>query len=99
MTRRTDSRARRQLWRIVDGGVRDALHAHPEYLTAAGRKWARRSITKRVTGSILGYVEQSTQGRSGARPAPETRGARLHASRRGWRFLSAIRTPFDRVTP
>lgn len=59
-----DTGAYRQLQRIVDGAVRDAFAMHPEYLTRSGRKFARGSITKRVAGSILGYAEQSAQGRS-----------------------------------
>lgn len=60
-----DEAAYQQLWRIVDGAVRDALKMHPDYLTRKG--WsgsaARRSIVKRVTGSVMGFVEQSTEGR------------------------------------
>lgn len=57
----------RQLWRIVDGAVADAFKMHPNYLSEDGKRWqtARQSIVKRVTGAILGYAEQSAQGRSG----------------------------------
>lgn len=57
----------RQIWRIVDGAVRDAFIHHPNYLTASGARahCARRSINKRVTGAILSYLERSKQGRSG----------------------------------
>lgn len=59
-----------QLWRIVDGAVRQTYAAHPDYFSEKGRRAsARSSFVKRVTGSIMGYVEQSTQVRSGARPA------------------------------
>jgi hypothetical protein len=72
MTRPARStRAYRQLWRVVAGAVNDALGMHPEYLTAAGRRSAARSITKRVTGAVIGYAEQSARGRSGASPAAD----------------------------
>lgn len=63
------SRMYRQLWRIVDGAVFDALYTHGDYLTAKGRFSARTSINKRVVGAIIGFVEQSTEGRSVARTA------------------------------
>jgi hypothetical protein len=66
-----DSRVYRQIWRIVDGAVFDALYTHQEYLTEKGRQSARSSIVKRVTGSVVGYVEQSTRGRSGGSPAAD----------------------------
>lgn len=49
--------AYQQLWRIVEGAVRDALQMHPEYI--ANDKRARdvvNSITKRVAGSVLGFA-------------------------------------------
>lgn len=64
-----DDPAYRQLWRVVDGAVRDAFDHHPDYLTAKGARNARRSINKRVVGAVLGYAEQSARGRSGGRPA------------------------------
>lgn len=64
-------RAYRQLWRVVDGAVADALAAHPDYLTKKGEISARASIVKRVTGAVLGYAEQSARGRSGASPAAD----------------------------
>ena len=54
----------RALWFIVDGAVRDAFANHPEYLTAAGRQSATNSITKRVTGSLMGFATQVARGRS-----------------------------------
>jgi hypothetical protein len=68
------SRAYSQLWRIVDGAVRDALEMHPDYLTQKGSRNARTSVTKRVTGAVLGYAEQAAEGRSGYRPAAEKGG-------------------------
>lgn len=57
----------RQVWRVVDGAIRDAFINHPDYLTIKGSRsaCARRSIAKRVTGALLSYLEQSKQGRSG----------------------------------
>jgi hypothetical protein len=62
-----------KLWRMVDGAVRDALTSHPEYLTSRGMhaNSARRSIVKRVTGTLMGFVVEdgrrrrldATQGR------------------------------------
>lgn len=54
----------RQIWRIADGAVRDALANHPEYLTARGKQMARDAIVKRVTGSLYGYATQVALGRS-----------------------------------
>jgi len=66
-----DSQAYRQLWRIVDGAVRDAFAHHPEYLGTVRERTVRNSIVKRVTGAVLGYAEQTAEGRSGVRPAVE----------------------------
>lgn len=55
----------RKIWRLADGAVMDTLRAHPEYFTERGRgKIARMSIVKRVTGSVMGFAEQSAKGRS-----------------------------------
>lgn len=70
----------RQMWRVIDGAIRDAFHHHPDYLTTKGAKGAaaRRSVAKRVTGAILSYLAESIlqkrkldtkQGRSGKTPA------------------------------
>lgn len=54
----------RQLWRLVDGAVADAFKCHPDYLTAKGHILdnARRSVTKRVVGAVLGYAGQAARG-------------------------------------
>lgn len=44
-----------QLWRVVDGAVRDAFAAHPDFLTEKG-KHCRASVTKRVVGNVLGFA-------------------------------------------
>lgn len=49
-------RAYRSLWRVVDGAVADCINKHPEYLTDRGRRAMQSSITKRVTGSVLGFA-------------------------------------------
>jgi hypothetical protein len=81
------SKAYSQLWRIVDGAVRDALETHPDYLTKKGMRSARASITKRVTGAVLGYTSQVAEGRSGERPAAATGAALLQVASRGVRNL------------
>lgn len=51
-----------QIMRIVDGAVADAILAHPRYFVsnqAIGD--ARRSIVKRVTGSLVGYLAQKAK--------------------------------------
>lgn len=55
----------RQLWRVVDGAVRDAMSAHPGWLASeeAGVR-LRNSIVKRAVGQILSYAEHSAKGRS-----------------------------------
>lgn len=64
------SRFYAQVWRVVDGAVADAFRSHPDYL-ARHEKMVRASINKRVVGALLGFVEQSTQGRSGKPAAVE----------------------------
>ena len=82
-----NARAYRQLWRVVDGAVRDALESHPDYLTKKGRASARVSVTKRVTGAIMGYVEQSTQGRSGGEASAAETGGGASLPSRPWKVL------------
>lgn len=54
----------RQIWKLTAGAVRDTFACHLEYLTAAGREAAERSIVKRVTGTLYGYATQVAEGRS-----------------------------------
>lgn len=49
----------RRLWRLVEGGVVDALQTHPDYLTDKGRLSAVESITKRVVGQLVGYAKEA----------------------------------------
>lgn len=58
------SKEYRQLWRIVDGAVFDALYTHADYLTDKGRRNARNSINKRVVGNLMGFVSEA-KGRKG----------------------------------
>lgn len=68
----------RQVWRVVDGAVREALRAHPDYVAPGHRPGkVRNSITKRVTGAICGYAEQSAWVRSGCSPADKSTASRL----------------------
>ncbi|MGX7709150.1 hypothetical protein [Methylobacterium sp. Gmos1] len=61
------SPAYRQIWRIVDGAVAQALDAHPEYLAPGARvRTVRNSIVKRVTGAITGHAAQAARVRSEA---------------------------------
>lgn len=55
-----------KMWGIVDGGVADALKKHPDYLTPKGQRSARTSIVKRVTGTVIGFAEQSARSRLAA---------------------------------
>lgn len=59
-----------QLWRVVEGSVKDAFNRHPDYLTPKGRKSASVSITKRVTGTVLSFAVQAA--RSQSSPLAET---------------------------
>jgi hypothetical protein len=60
----------RQVWRVVDGAVREALRAHPDYIAAGHRAGkVRNSITKRVVGAVCGYSAQAGWARSGFSPA------------------------------
>lgn len=62
----------RQVWRIVDGAVRDAFGTHPGYVPPGLReRTVRHSIVKRVTGALLGYVGAARAAqRRGAEPGP-----------------------------
>lgn len=64
--------AYRQMWRIVDGAVTDALTHHPDYLTAKGTRAARISVVKRVTGAVLSFAEASAKGRPRSSRAADT---------------------------
>lgn len=47
----------RQIWRLIDGAVRDALIHHPGYVAKGiSARTVRRSIVKRAAGAITGYV-------------------------------------------
>ncbi|MGF3025592.1 hypothetical protein ACQVP2_22540 [Methylobacterium aquaticum] len=62
-----DAPGYRQIWRMVDGAVRQALDAHPEYLAPEARvRTVCNSIVKRVTGAIHGHAAQAARVRSEA---------------------------------
>lgn len=66
------TRAYKQLWRVVDGAVADCISKHPEYLSPKVNVSAvRGSITKRVTGSVLGYAVQTAKSRSSGSEAAD----------------------------
>lgn len=70
---RSGSPEYRQIWRIVDGALRQAFHDHPDYIARGKRAdHVRTSLTKRVAGALNSYAEQSAQVRSGSSPAHET---------------------------
>jgi hypothetical protein len=54
-------RAYQQLWHVVDGAVRDAFRKHGDYLTPKGQRSAKRSVVKRVTGTVLGFALQEVE--------------------------------------
>lgn len=56
-----------QLARVVDGAIRDTFNCHPDYLTKKGKVSARRSLNKRITGTVLGFAVQAAKG--GVQPA------------------------------
>lgn len=91
-TDRQRSHAYRQLWRVVDGAVNDAFNNHPDYAGQFGPrrlKTIRNSVTKRVVGSVLGYAEQSAQGRSGDSPAASSG----QAFPKAWFIRGMVRLP------
>jgi hypothetical protein len=55
--------AHRQLTRVVSGAVDDAFKHHPDYLTPKGKRSAKGSIVKRVTGTVLSFAVQAARGR------------------------------------
>lgn len=57
------STAYQQLWGVVDGAVFDAFNRHSDYLTPKGRKSARTSVVKRVTGTVLSFALQAQRQR------------------------------------
>lgn len=84
------SPARLQMQRIVDGAVRDCFGMHPDYLTARGRRSARGSLVKRIVGEIMGFVEQSAEGRLPV-AAPERGSASASGASSGRPVTSAAR--------
>lgn len=63
------SPARRQVWRLVDGAVGKTFLEHPEYIPkGVDEKRVRNSMTKRIVGGIMSYVEgTSSRGRTDPR--------------------------------
>ena len=70
---KTSSPAYRQLWRLVDGAVRQCFLEHPDYLSDSYREiTVRTSIVKRVAGLILGYAGETAEARSSAEAGDST---------------------------
>lgn len=62
------SGAKRQLWRVIDGAVRDCFMMHPDYVSPSRQAACRRSIVKRVIAQVIDnkeLVEKSASGPSG----------------------------------
>lgn len=56
------NRNNKQLFRIIEGAVVDAMKQHPEYFTEAARHTAVTSITKRVMGAVLSNSDKVPRG-------------------------------------
>ena len=56
----------RKIWRLVDGGITDCFNHHPGYLPQGKAKISslRRSLLKRITGSILSSAADVAKRRS-----------------------------------
>lgn len=84
----------RQIWRVVDGVVKSALDAHPDFLASQAKiRTVRNSIVKRVAGAIHGYAEQSAWVRSGSSPADASAGIVEDDSREALLTLGASASP------
>lgn len=88
--RKPHGEAHRQIWRLVDGAVRDAFANHPDYLTPLGQGRAVEAVTKRVAGSLFGYATQVARGRSGCEPAAKAAEPSLVGVRSWWLRVNAI---------
>lgn len=56
----------RQVWRLVDGAVLNAMQFHSDYFSLLGRgRRARNGFVKRVTGAIIGHATEVARNRSG----------------------------------
>lgn len=56
-----------RIWKIVDGAVRDCLKMHDDYVSPAKVSNLRRSITKRVTGAMVGHMKAESESSRGSR--------------------------------
>ncbi len=70
-----EATAYEQLWRVVDGAVRDAFMSHPDYISRQiAERTVRMSVVKRVTGAVAGFAVQAARGRSLKEAAEMERG-------------------------
>ena len=64
---------KRQISRLVRGAIKQTFDAHSDYIAKKkDRQRVQVSLEKRIVGTILGYVEQSTQVRSEGKPSADT---------------------------
>ena len=55
----------RQVWRLVDGAIRETFAAHQDYLpNGKSEKRIRNSLSKRIVGKFMGYISQVPRGSS-----------------------------------
>jgi hypothetical protein len=59
----------RQLWRLIDGAILDALNQHPNYVAPEVRRRVRQAIAKRAVGAVMGHAAEAARGRSVAQAA------------------------------
>jgi hypothetical protein len=79
MPGKRESALYRGIWRVVMGAVTDAFKSHPEYLTPAGSRSAHFSVAKRVTGSVVSFLDE----REGRAATADKGGAGVHPAASG----------------
>lgn len=88
-----------ELWGVVDGAVVDAFKNHPDYLTVKGRASARKSVVKRVTGTVLSFAAQYAARGRPREPASSPDGGLLpHQAGEGGKVLPNPHCRIGRVT-
>jgi len=51
----------RQLWRVIDGAIRDCFKMHPDYITPENIRRVRESLAKRITGAVLANKAEASK--------------------------------------
>lgn len=60
-----------QLWKIIDGAVRDTFANHPEYLSGRVPEYiVLQSVVKRATGQVWGFAGKPARGRPAVSDRP-----------------------------